>query len=601
MKRIALVIATVLLAFTTLNAQDYRATILGTVTDPTGAAIPGARVTVTNIATGLVSRSSADGEGAFTIPLLLPGNYTMQVQQQGFNTFIRNGVVLQANGRVRIDVKLVIGQLSTKVEVTGQAPLLDTADANNGQGLGTQDLEKLPSHFLTPTNEISLAPGVTWASTSRVYFRPFDTQLDYSINGGGRAQNNLELDGISDNSLTYYETRPSGIAYQPPLEATQETKVITNIYDAEYGRTLGGIVNLITKSGANRLHGAAYYDMHRTYLNANTYANNQNHSAKAPDHVDQYGFEVDGPVVIPKIYNGKKRTFFMFAYEHYYQSTVSSSAIGSVPTDLQRQGDFSQTYNAKGQLITIYDPNTTRPNPGFNPSLPVSATNPQYLRDAFEGNVIPIERQNNVALKVIGDIPHGNVAGNSITGLNNWFAGQPATLSYYNSFLARMDHQIDENWKISGRWERSRLLGGITNPYQWTTRARQYNASMRWNDGAGIDVVGVLNPQTVLDLRLGYHRFTYGSNMVFQNLSDLGLPVTSQVQFHCRTPSLRVLFSPPDRVWDWPHRSAAACPSRTPIIRFLMYGSSLSVYSIRSRQRCSLTLLTSAPRRGTSE
>lgn len=538
LRKIALVSMVAILSCAFTKAQDYRATILGTITDPTGAAVPGARILLTNSVTGTASQSVSNSNGSFTLPFLVPGTYTMQVQKQGFATFVRRAITLQANDQQRMDIKLEVGQASTRVEVTAQTPLLDTADANNSQALSNVALENLPSQFLVPTNEIPLSPGVNWASTSRIYFRAFDTQLDYSMNGGGRAENSLEMDGLPDNSLTYYETRPSGIAYEPPLEATQETSVITNIYDAEYGRTLGGIVNLVTKSGGNALHGAAYFDFHRTYLDSNTYANNQQGAPTPPDFVNEYGFELSGPIVIPKVYHGRKRTFFMAGFEHYYQSVAQTSnglgVLGSVPTDLQRNGDFSQTYNSSGKLITIYDPTSTQPNPNYNPSLPISATNGQYIRTAFTNNKIPTTSLNPVALKVLGDIPHGNVAGNSLTGLNNYFDGHEVTLDYYYNVLARVDHEFNDRWKMFGRWERSRLTGGISNTFDWTTPAREYNASLRWNDGAGLDVVGTLNPQTVFSARIGYHRFTYGSNFALANqqqaVAALGIPVTSQLQ-----------------------------------------------------------------------
>src|SRR5262249_20524590 len=183
----------------------------------------------------------------------------------------------------------------------------------------------------------------------------------------------------------------NNLAYVPPVEATQEFKVQTNTYDAQYGRTGGGIVNVSIKSGTNRLHGAVYEYLRRTGLTANTFVNNANNSPRTNQLVDQYGFAVNGPVRIPRLYNGRDRTFFTFAMERYRQRDPRP-ALGSVPTVLERGGDFSQTRTAAGALYAIYDPLTVRPNPAFNSTRPVSVSNPQFIRSPFEGNRIPAFR-----------------------------------------------------------------------------------------------------------------------------------------------------------------------------------------------------------------
>ena len=509
------------------RAQDYRATVLGTVTDPSGAAIVGAQIAITNTATGIVTRSAANSDGAYVVPFLAPGTYTLEVQESGFESMQQTSILLQANQSMRINVELKPGAVATKVTVTSETPLLNTANANNGQTVDAQQLVTLPVHSLNPMEVVNLSAGVQYEGGLQ-YYRDYDNGSieAYSINGGGESQNNYELDGFPNSTLTYYETRPQ-VAFVPPIEGVQETRVETNNYDAQYGGTLGGEVSLVTKSGTNELHGAGYYDMHRTYLDANTV---ENPGGVTPfDHVDQYGFELSGPVFIPKVYDGRNRTFFMFSYEHYNDSKPQP-AEGSVPTLAQRGGDFSSTYDESGDPITIYDPDTTRPNPNFNPSDPVSLTNPQYLRDPFPGNQIPQLRMDPVALKILNDIPKPNAAGDPTTQLINWLAPGVTAFDTFNNSIARLDHQFNNRWKMFGRWDHNYRNGSKYNEYNWQTPARQYIQGLRQNDGVGLDAVDILNPQSIITARVGYHRFLYSSNPVAQDLSYLGIPVQSQLQ-----------------------------------------------------------------------
>ncbi len=527
MRRICCLFVSLCLTMIAANAQEYRATILGTVTDTSGAAVVGAQIAITNTATGVATKSATNSDGAYVVPFLSPGTYTLEVQESGFESVQQTSILLQANQSTRINVELKPGAVATKVIVTSDTPLLNTADANNGQTISSQQLVTLPVHSLNPMEVVGLSPGVVYEGGLQ-YFRAYDNGSieAYSINGGGKSQNSYELDGFPNSTLTFYETRPQ-VAFVPSIEGVQETRVETNNYDAQYGGTLGGEVSLVTKSGTNQLHGAGYYVMHRTYLDANTV---ENPGGATPfDHVDQYGFELGGPVLIPKLYDGRKRTFFMFSYEHYDDSKPQP-AEGSVPTIAQRGGDFSSTYNESGSLITIYDPQSTRLNPSFNPSNPVSLTNPQYLRDAFPGNKIPSLRMNSVALKILNDIPNPNAPGDSTTLLNNWQAPGVTAFDTFNNFLARVDHQFNNQWRVFGRWDHSYRKGAAYNEYNWQTPARQYIQNLRQNDGVGLDAIDILNPQTIITIRVGYHRFLYSSNPLSQNLSYLGIPIQSQLQ-----------------------------------------------------------------------
>ena len=415
--RMALLLAVAL----AVQAQEYRATIVGVVTDSSGAVVPGARVSVANLETGVTANAEADAQGRYVIPFLVPGQYKVRVQKEGFKAFERSSVEVRIADRYEVNAQLQVGLISEQVTITSAAPLLETSTSSGGQVIDNQRITDLPLNGRNPLQFMSLVTGVTYAGSTLTYFRPFDTEINFSINGGQRGMNDIQIDGVTDIALTYYTTVQQ-FAYTPPVEATQEFKVQTNTYDAQYGRTAGGVLSLSIKPGGNKLHGSAYEYLRRTDLTANTFANNANRQARPNRKVDQYGFELDGPVDLPKIYKGRDRTFFMFSFEKYGE-IQPQPGLGSVPTPAQRAGDFSQTLNSAGKLYTIYDPLTVAKNPAFDSTKSVSLTNLQYLRTPFANNQIPSTRFNQVALNVLKDVPLPNQSGDPNTLLNNWFAG----------------------------------------------------------------------------------------------------------------------------------------------------------------------------------
>lgn len=521
-------LAVLVTAASLICAQEYRATIAGVVTDPSGAATPGARVSAINLESGVAVNTESNAQGRYVIPLLMPGRYKVRVEHPGFKSFERSPIELRINDRIEVNVALEVGQVSERVTVEAAAELLETASSSGGQVIDNRKITDLPLNGRNPLQLMTLATGVQFAGSTLTYFRPFDTEINYSINGGQRGMNEVQLDGVPNNALTYY-TNLQQFAYVPPVEATQEFKVQTHTYDAQYGRTAGGVINLSIKPGTNKPHGAVYEYMRRTGLSANTFANNASAKPRPDRLADQYGFELDGPVYIPKAYHGRDRTFFMVSYERY-REIQPQPGLGSVPTAEQRAGDFSQTYVSAGRLYTIYDPLTLARNPAFDSSKSVSLTNPQYLRTPFAGNKIPSQRFNRVALNVLNDVPLPNQKGDPITHLNNWFAGDANSATDYYNVISRVDHNIGSRFRIYGRWNRSFRDGGKKNAYSWQTNAKQYSRSARNNDGAVLDSVATLSPQTVFSARFGFNRFVYRSVYSYQDLSYLGIPVTSQLQ-----------------------------------------------------------------------
>ena len=514
--------------------QEYRANLLGVVTDPSSAAIVDAAIKVTNIDSGVSATAKTNSDGTYVVPFLIPGRYKLQVELAGFKSFERSPIELRVNDRARVDVVLEVGQLTDRITVSAEAPLLEVSTATRGQSIEARKITDLPLSGRNPFGFTNLAAGVQYTG-SLSGFGPTDSgaMSSYSINGGRPGQNAFQIDGLPDQSITTV----SNLAYVPPIEAAGELKIKTNTYDAQYGRTSGGVISLTIKPGTNRFHGAAYEFMKRTQLEANAYSNNATGQPRTARLYDQYGFELDGPVTIPRLYRGRDRTFFMFAMERI-RSQGPSPSLGSVPTAEQKKGDFSQTMTSAGRQFTIYDPLTVRPNPAFNSGAAVTLANLQNIRTPFPGNAVPQGRMNPIAQHVLNDIPAPNQTGDPVTRLNNWYAGYVSSLLDYSNYITRVDHTINASWKMFGRWNQNFRNGGRVNYDGWDSPARRAVHLTRHNWGGAVDAVGTISPSTVLSLRAGYNRFLEESIFTPADVSAIGFPkaLAAQLQMPDKYP-----------------------------------------------------------------
>jgi hypothetical protein len=518
-----------------LNAQEYRATLLGVVTDPTGATVPGATVAAINLETSVRSASKTNSDGSYVIPLLLPGRYAIQVEHPGFRTFERSPIELRLNDRTRVDVELQVGQVSDRVTVTAEAPLLETASSNRGEIVDNRKVTDLPINGRNPYVFMQLAAGAVY-NGSMIWTRPFGEGSQYTINGGRNGSNEFQLDGVSNNSNI--DTSMVYVGYTPPIEATQEMKVQTNTYDSQYGRTGGGVANLSVKSGTNRFRGAIYEYMRRTDLEANSFANNAAGAARVDHVVDQYGFELDGPVLLPKVFNGKDRTFFMFALERY-REPAPRPAWGAVPTAEQKKGDFSQTFTSAGRLYTIYDPLSVRLNPAFDPTRSVTLSNLQYIRTPFAGNQVPQNRMEPIALNVLKDIPLPNQPGDPITHMNNWFANA-FEVNHFQNLIGRVDHVFNPTWRMFGRWSHE-MRNNTLDYWAWGTPAAKVLYQGRGASTAALDLTGTLNSSTVLNARLGLSRVLQNL-YYFKSIDVSGLGFPKSLQSQLQMPNIYPVF-----------------------------------------------------------
>jgi hypothetical protein len=349
-----------------LSAQEFRATITGRITDASGAVIAGAKIDATNEATNQVASTVSDTAGVYTIPLLQPGTYTVNAGATGFKTYSRAGVVLNTGDRTGVDIQMEVGEVQQTVTVSAETPTLETQTATMGFVVNTTDVTEIPLNGRNPYMLASLSPSVNYMG-SQQFQRPFDNGAiaEWSINGGLSSKNEFLLDGAPNNA----QAGGDNLAWVTPVDSVSQFKVQTTTYDAEYGKTAGGIVNLTTKAGTDQFHGTVYEFLRRTPLDAVPPADAAvgNTSGVPVDYLDQYGFSVGGPVKIPpiqKVLHGK--TFFFINLEKYHQLNPQAET-SSVPT-LQELGlapgetgvyDFSGLDNAAtdgGTPITIYNP-----------------------------------------------------------------------------------------------------------------------------------------------------------------------------------------------------------------------------------------------------
>jgi hypothetical protein len=353
-------------AATPSRAQETRATVSGRIHDPSGAAVPTAKVTMRNTATGVVASVNAADDGNYTIPFLIPGTYVLSADAPNFKTAQQTNVVLHVGDKLDIDLTLQVGSLSEVVTVSDTPPLLEAGSATRGELIDPIRVQQLPLAGRNPFMLAQLVPGVQFQGNP-AFQRPFDNgdNANFSINGGLRQSNSFLIDGAPDDAVSDVAGDRShanlNVAYIPSIDATQEFKIVNNFYDAQYGRTGGGVFNVSTKAGTNALHGDVYDFLRRYEWDANSVSNKAAHLPRySRDPVtktnlgghtlDDWGGAPGGPVILPRLYRGRDKTFFFAAYEHYHE-VQPTPTLTTVPTLAERNGDFS----AAGEPI-IYDP-----------------------------------------------------------------------------------------------------------------------------------------------------------------------------------------------------------------------------------------------------
>lgn len=459
-------LAIFLLGLISSAALAQNSTFTGHVTDPSGAAVAKSTVRIHNEETGVNTTTTTGSSGTYTVPYLKPGTYSVTVEAQGFKREKKTAIVLQVSQTAVIDFALEVGGITETVTVKADGALLDYGKADHGEVVENTRVTELPLNGRDPGMLSILNAGAVWTGDISKQ-RPFDDTMQHlNINGGGEGNNALLLDGVSNETTGENGGKNSKIANVTPVDSVQEFKIITNTYDAQYGRASGGVVDMTLKSGTNKIHGDVYEFARRTFLDANTWQNNyiiakargtSNYEAtkrqyNRPQHkLDQYGFELDGPVRIPKIYDGRDKAFFLTQFENWNER-VPGTIITSVPDPAWVNGDFSNLtwYNGSHNAyepIYIYDPLTLKQNAAG-----------AWVRDKFPNNKIPASRLNPVAQKIMSYYPKPNLTPASGTNLfaNNFSSPAPTTDVYRNA-LAKLDFNLSPLDRFSiryGYWTR---------------------------------------------------------------------------------------------------------------------------------------------------
>ena len=524
-KRSKLIIPILALLSTAAWAQEFRGTITGRVLDGSGATIAGATVRAVNLNSQEANTTTADASGIYSIPFLRPGQYNVTVTQAGFKTAVRSNITLNVSQVAGVDIVLEVGQLTDSVTVESNAALLETQTASRSGVIDNKTIADLPLNARNPFMLGATQSGVTFRGAA-IWQRPFDNGAiaEWSINGGQQSRNEFLLDGAPNNA----QLGGNNIALVPVVDSVAEFTILTNTYDAAYGRTGGGVINVVLKSGGAKHHGAAWEFLRRAPLNANSFQNNArgrtNGIPNAPrpnGNMDQYGFQVDGPIYIPKLLkkDGPVKLFYMGTYEGYREGTPNPLRNSFAQPEM-RTGDFSRLTQPNGAAIRIFDP--------LNASLDATG-NPVRLQ--FPNNQIPASRIDPVARRVTAFMPMpNNIEPGQRYSTTNFI--QPTYVNqddFYNLGL-KFDWSFGDKHRAfirhaSNDRTEDRCVNGICagpgtdgqQPFQ------------RINDAYVLDWVSTINPTTVFNVRASYNRFVekgFGRANDNFDLTSLGLPAS---------------------------------------------------------------------------
>lgn len=526
--RSQLQVAALILAFCGAAAgQASYGSIAGTVSDSSGAVLPEAKVTLTNLGTSEKRAMLTNKDGFYEFINLVPGQFRIDIEKSGFKHFDQEPITVEVQQVAHIDVAMQVGEMAQRVEVTAQTPLLQPETSSLGQVVESRKVNELPLNGRNPLALVALVPGVVPQGTvgggslmNPAGQNPFAAG-NFQIGGGAANQSAAFLDGAPLNNA-YYNI----LAITPSQDAIQEFKVQTNNLSAEYGRFSGGVINLATKSGTNSYHGSLYEFLRNKVLNANSFFNNAAGKPTPAFTQNQFGGSLGGPVRVPHVYNGHDKLFFFVNLERYAQR-YGIASVFSVPTPQEVQGDFSGLRSANGALVPIYDPLTT---------VADSNNAGHYIRTQFPNNIIPASRIDRTA-GYLADYRYWaapNATGNPVTHINNWVgnAGAGANSTQLNT---RMDANISGKQEFFARytlWSTDLLA---VDPFGTHVYPIQV-APQKWlNQQVVLNDTYTFSPTTIMDLRFAFMRQNVDQKpqSVGYDLSQLGWPTSlnQQVSF----------------------------------------------------------------------
>jgi hypothetical protein len=483
------VLAVCLSAFINVSGQEFRGTITGNVNDPNGAAVPGATVIVKNIETNVATTIRTNDDGSYTVPLLLPGKYSVSATGEGFKTSIRENIELKVDDRLTIDFALEIGT-QAEVNIVADTELIERGSVTTGTVVTQRQIEELPLSEGAAYNLSTQAPGVSYSGNPQ-FTGPTANGNLAAIRTNGAVGNQINLDGSPNLAFD------GAVAFTPPADALSQFKIQTNAFDAQNGFTAGSTVNVAVKSGTNDLHGSIYYFNRPGVLTANNFFNNRLGQERPPRSYYRVGGQLNGPVYIPFLYNGKDKTFFMFSYEKQLDKRAEPETF-TVPTALMRTGNFSELLSLSTPIL-IYDPATAVLR---NSTCGTTGTQNTVCRTAFTGNIIPTARLNPAAVAFLNLYPTPNQAGVE----DNYFSNQTLERPY-DSYLARIDHNFNANHRIFGKIYYSKSQ---EDRYNWLDMPDSVTQGFefRTNKGGNIDYTATLSSNFIFDIRSSLSDFT---------------------------------------------------------------------------------------------
>ncbi len=468
-----------------LYAQVNTGAITGTVSDPSSAAVPGVRVVARESRSNIASETVGDSQGIFSFPALSPGVYRLEAESQGFRKLIRNGIELRVNDRLRVDMSLQLGQVSDSVEVTGAPPLIEQETGAIGSVIDNRRIINLPLNTRNPYQLAQLSPGVL---PSPAAGDAFNNAIAFSINGGRGNTSEILVDGAVN---TVEGTNMINIvAAFPSPDAIEEFKLQTNSYSAEYGRSGGGVINMVMKSGTNQYHGVLFEFLRNSRLDANDFFANAAGVPLRSFKRNQFGGTVGGPIIRDKL-------FFFGSFEGLRQRNQAINNI-TVPTTLEKAGDFSASRRVLGAAcapLQIYDPFSTRANPAGG-----------FVRDLFPGNRIPAARVDGVARRMVSFYPQPNNSGDACSGLNNLLAVGAASYDT-DKYDGKIDWIPDAKNRLAFSANWLERINKDANVYGNEADTRQFNGDRTPSRAARLGFNRTQSPALLLNGQIGVARF----------------------------------------------------------------------------------------------
>src|SRR5712692_4804633 len=427
-------------------AQSERGTIAGTVRDSSEAVIPRARVTVTNEATNITLNFTTNEAGNFAAPSLSVGSYSVRVDHEGFRPYRKTGIAVDAATTVRADVQLEVGTSQQVVEVKAEAVQLQTENAKSSATVTNKLVDELPlvvgGTLRSPFDLAQLTPEA----------KQLGGDNGFILGGGQAASYGTNLDGVSAN--TTRALQQSWVAVNAPsIEAITEFTVDTNGFKAEYGHAGGGVMNFVSKSGTNSLHGTVYEFLRNDAMDANNFFNNALGIPKPIYKQHDFGFSVGGPVYLPKLYHGRNKTFFFAAYEAFRNRNGATGSSATIPTPEMLTGDFTNWVDAQGVQIPIFDPTSQ-----------TTDTSGKVTRTQFAGNKVPAGKFDPISVKALAAYTangvlkphHGPAPGTPGYRPNNYLISSGAVVNPNTKWSVEGDHLFNERHRISGYYGNNR-------------------------------------------------------------------------------------------------------------------------------------------------